>query len=168
MKKTILLVLLLFSVILLYRIIEIKKVEYRTQNDIYIYAVNPPTFVENRVLASQTPQSPIDIVKENAGDVRWEDLWSLAYFESSWSKGRVGDSGCSFGPYQINLCIHKEITKDQAMCWEWSTKWTRDRLISFGYKKGYRTYSLGRHQGSWNNPIVRNRAYKVVSFAKTL
>ena len=62
--------------------------------------------------------------------------------ESSFNPHAVGDNGCSIGVAQINLCAHKEITKEEA----------EDPIFSVSYMA--EQFSLG-HEYIWT--AWRNR-----------
>ena len=76
------------------------------------------------------------------------DLLAISYVESRWNIKAIGDKGLSFGPYQIHTGFHRWVNRSQAFNFEWSAKFTLQRMVACGYPK-YRTKCLGRHNGSW-------------------
>lgn len=57
---------------------------------------------------------------------------SVAKCESGLRPTAVGDSGKSYGVWQIHLPSHPDITKEQALDPEWATKWAANM-----FAKGY-------------------------------
>ncbi|MBU4309667.1 LysM peptidoglycan-binding domain-containing protein [Candidatus Parcubacteria bacterium] len=97
--------------------------------------------------------------------VHQEVLAGQARQESSFGRSLVGDDGRSIGPFQINLSAHPEVTRAQAMNWEWSANWAADYLIKQGYKQNS-FMALRRYNGSVKNPKTEKYAKAVMSHAK--
>lgn len=60
-----------------------------------------------------------------------EKMLALAKCESQLGQMMVGDTNLpkpSYGLFQINLYFHPNITKEQAMDYEWSAKWTAEQI----------------------------------------
>lgn len=88
----------------------------------------------NRPPAAQTPTKPADysqfppvvqaIMANTGGNIDLETAMLLgSYLESSWSNTAVGDSGNSFGPFQINLPSHPGVTAAQAENPQWAEQY---------------------------------------------
>lgn len=54
----------------------------------------------------------------------------VAQCESSLNPSAVGDHGQSYGMWQIHLPSHPDITKEQALDPEWSTKWAMEQMAA--------------------------------------
>jgi len=52
----------------------------------------------------------------------------------------------SYGYFQINLDVHRSISREQANDLRWSAAWTVNRLVSYGYPR-YRTHAVQCHNG---------------------
>jgi soluble lytic murein transglycosylase-like protein len=76
---------------------------------------------------------------------------AMAWTESRFNVNAIGDNGASQGLYQIHLGYHPEITQAQARDIEFSTNWTLNRLIAYGYPV-YRSYAVMKHNGTPNTP----------------
>jgi len=193
MSKKLLKLLLLLSLVVLLGVITLKEdkkeenqeVKNYTSQETYLFATHSPVYVKPEVLGIKTEKvaetgklegvsgkelNIKEIIKEEAlgTGVKWQDLWILAKYESSWNPNAINSKGeYSVGIFQINLRVH-DVTVDQAKDVRFATKWTIDNLIRNGYLNGNRTYSIGRHQGSWKLQIVQDRARKIVAEANQL
>ena len=54
----------------------------------------------------------------------------IVQHESQWNPSQVGDSGTSFGLWQIHLPSHPNITKGQALDYRWSTQWAMKQILA--------------------------------------
>ena len=83
---------------------------------------------ESQAVSSLPPSA--EIVKSVASkyDMDWRILWAVCKVESNCNSDRIGDSGNSYGAFQINLPSHPNITKEQAFDFKWSADWTAKRL----------------------------------------
>jgi len=82
-----------------------------------------------------------------------KDMLAMAWTESRFNCNVVGDSGNSFGCFQIHRGYHKHITVEQARDIEFSLNWTLNRMVHYGYPK-YRSYSIMKHNGTPNIPAT--------------
>jgi hypothetical protein len=89
--------------------------------------------------------------KKDLGRYCEDDLMAMAWTESRFNVNAIGDNGASQGLYQIHLGYHPEITQAQARDIEFSTNWTLNRLIAYGYPV-YRSYAVMKHNGTPNTP----------------
>ena len=67
--------------------------------------------------------------------IPWDKLAGVIKQESDFGIDLIGDDGKSIGPAQINLMQHPEVSREQALDWEFSVNWMADHLIKLGYKK---------------------------------
>lgn len=74
----------------------------------------------------------------------YHDMLAIVWVESRWQENQVGDGGASFGSFQIYTTVHKHISPKMANDFNFSSKWTLDRMQTHGYPK-YRTWALGSH-----------------------
>lgn len=133
----------------------------------------------SRVHADEIPYSALELaplpetIEQKADriadeyEVPRETLRNLVYYESRWNPDAIGDHGCSFGLVQINLCVHKNVTKEQAFDPDFSLKYAA-REISEGREYAWSVcscFSLVRTKQpllprqkdlapNWNRPIV--------------
>lgn len=84
--------------------------------------------------------------KRGLGDYCVEDTLAIAWVESRFNCNANGDSGKSFGCFQIYIKAHPDISPELAKDIVFSTKWTIDNLINHGYPE-YRSYAIRRHNG---------------------
>jgi hypothetical protein len=98
--------------------------------------------------------------------VPWEILAGLAYQESGFGRHLIGDHGTSFGPFQIHLPAHPEVTRAQAMNWRWSANWTGDYLVKKLGANDNLFKALRLWNGSCKNPRTKDHATAVVYHAK--
>jgi len=142
--------------------------EYSAQIQGNFINANMRSFIPPDTLGSKMSKELVRYkIQEYNDKIDWQYLYALAFFESSWNTQAVGDNGCSYGLYQINTCIH-DVTPQEARDVKFSTEWAEEELISNGFLDGYITYALARHQGSWQNDVVRQRAYEVKHLAQSL
>lgn len=75
-------------------------------------------------------ENPVKAIEKAAKkyDVDEKVMLALAKCESQMGKMMVGDHGQSYGLFQIHLGYHPEITKEQAMDFEWSAEWTAKQI----------------------------------------
>ena len=57
-------------------------------------------------------------------NLNYKQMFDVSKCESNFNQNAKGDSGNSWGIYQINLPAHPEITKEQALNPEWAINWT--------------------------------------------
>ena len=71
------------------------------------------------------PESVLAMISRIAEEVGISSttLANLVWSESRNNPEAMGDKGCSYGLTQINLCVHKSITKEQALDPEWSLRY---------------------------------------------
>ena len=102
--------------------------------------------------------------------IDWKILKTICIKESQCNPNRIGDNGQSYGAFQIHLPSHPEVTKEQAMDFEWSAEWTAKRIIDL--KKRYPNANLRlifkNHNGlgkKYNNWYVEDclKIYKKLS-----
>jgi hypothetical protein len=104
--------------------------------------------------------------KHSLGDSCVSDLLAMALTEKrDLNCNSSGDSGKSWGCFQIHLGYHPEITKEQAKDIKFAVNWTLDRLVANGYPK-YRSIAIRSHNGSPNNPKTLTYLNTVNSFIK--
>ena len=72
--------------------------------------------------AKQVLQEEADAIADEYGVSR-EALRNLAYYESRWDPNAVGDKGCSIGIAQLNLCVHTNISREQALDPIWALRY---------------------------------------------
>ena len=85
---------------------------------------------DNQPTRPLTPRQILNYVAITEG-VSEQLLLELAECESNFGMQMIGDTFMpvpSFGPFQINLYYHPDITKEQAMEWEWSATWTARQI----------------------------------------
>ena len=75
------------------------------------------------------------------------DLMAMAWTESRFDPNRVGDSGNSYGMFQIHRGYHPDISVEQAKDIEFSAQWTLERLIHYGYPEK-KDYAIMKHNGT--------------------
>lgn len=64
-------------------------------------------------------------------DIDWKMLYAVCKVESNCNADRVGDSGKSYGAFQIYLPAHPDITESQANDFEWAAEWTVKHGLKF-------------------------------------
>jgi len=90
----------------------------------------------------------------------------MAIVESSFGKNMIGDKGKSFGYYQIQLKLHKDVTMKCAMDLECSARWTLKRMKKNGYGKKPGTtdwFAISTHNSV--TPSVNKKYAKMVQAA---
>lgn len=94
----------------------------------------------------------------------WKDLKAIGKVESQLDiHTKPGDNGCSIGIFQINVCVHKNVTMTQAEDPWFAARWTLNYLVNNGYPE-YRRYAIQCHNGcNASNGYVD----KVCGFAKS-
>jgi hypothetical protein len=109
----------------------------------------------------QSPPSREDTVKEVAAKyaIDWKILWSICTVESNCNPDRIGDSGNSYGAFQIYLPAHPDITKEQAMDFEWAAEWTAKHGMK--YKDSPKLFAknhngIGKTTNDWYVERVMN------------
>lgn len=95
------------------------------------------------------------------------DLLAIAWKETRYRCGDKGDGGNSHGCYQIYRIANQNVTVEQAENIVFSTRWTLNRMIRFGYPK-YRTYAIRKHNGSANNPVTLRYFQSIDKYSKNL
>ena len=82
-------------------------------------------------------------------DFCWKDVLSVALWETRGKLGCdvIGDSGNSYGCFQIHRGYHPEITIAQAKDFAWSAEWTLKRMMHYGYPI-YRSVAIMKHNGT--------------------
>jgi hypothetical protein len=79
-----------------------------------------------------------------------KDIKAIAIKESNENPKAIGDSGKSYGMFQIYLPSHKDITVAMAQDLKLSISWTIKHLIAYGYPE-QRTLSIQCHNGCFKN-----------------
>lgn len=110
------------------------------------------------VLSIKTP-SQMDVIKKVASEegINWKVLYGIFLKETQGNCTRIGDthlSKASVGCYQISRIYHPEVTDDQAMDLEWSSRWTAKRLKLKAEKFGMDT-AIALHNGNPKLPQVQ-------------
>jgi len=85
--------------------------------------------------------------KKGLGQKCVNDLLGMANRETKFNNLAVGDNGSSYGLFQIHRGYHPEITVEQARDIEFSTNWTLNRLVAYGYPE-FRSNAIMRHNGT--------------------
>jgi len=94
------------------------------------------------------------------------DLLGIAIKESSLNQFDNGDSGYSWGVYQINSYYH-DISERTAYMVDSASDWTYANLISNGYPAS-RVYAIAKHNGSINKQAVQAYAFRVLLVAERI
>jgi len=94
------------------------------------------------------------------------DLLGIAIKESSLNQFDKGDSGYSWGVYQINSYYH-DISERTAYMIDSASDWTYANLISNGYPAS-RVYAIAKHNGSINKQAVQAYAFRVLLVAERI
>lgn len=102
--------------------------------------------------------------KKGLGDYCVQDLMAMAWVESSHDCKVNGDSGKSFGCWQIHRGWHPEVSVAQAQDPTFGSTWTINRMVHFGYPK-MRSYAIMKHNGTPNTPKTLEYLAKVNSYA---
>ena len=84
--------------------------------------------------------------KHGLGDRCASILYAMHLVETGGDCSVIGDQGRSYGCFQIQVKMHK-VAKEVATDLEKSADWTLQRMIAFGFKEGYESYSVRRHNG---------------------
>lgn len=110
--------------------------------------------------------TPLSIIKKTAEKhgIDWKIVQAICQKESQCDSSKTGDSGKSWGAYQIYSVAHPEITESQARDFEWATEWTVKRLKAHAHLGEYNM--IRSHNGlvTWNDYYVDD----VYSIMKTL
>jgi hypothetical protein len=88
------------------------------------------------------------------------DLLGIAIKESHLNQFSRGDSGYSWGVYQINSYYH-EISQRTAYMINSASEWTYRNLIENGYPEN-RVYAIAKHNGSINKQAVQAYTFRVL------
>ncbi len=107
----------------------------------YVYAQEPTNIQKIKKIAIQN-------------GIDQYDLLGIALRESSLCKALTGDGGISKGCFHANLRDNPE-AKSLIGDVEKEAQWVADKLISYGYKDGFRTLSFARY----NRPARPNYEY---------
>lgn len=67
-----------------------------------------------------------DIIKRISAEysIDWKIIYAICVIESNCKADTIGDSGQSYGAFQIHLPSHPNVSKEQAMDVEFAAKWT--------------------------------------------
>lgn len=110
---------------------------------------------------------PIRIIKQISAKygIDYKMVYAVCLVESNCNTDRIGDSGKSYGAYQIYLPAHPDISKEQAVNFSWATEWTIKHCEK--YKEDVKMFSLC-HNGLGKYP--RNEWYyeRVLNVYNTL
>lgn len=112
MRIKILLIILLLSVILLYKVSfseEVEPIQYYNESDLFILAQSPPYFIENEVSGSLIANTYYDLIDNYSWDAEIAHRFMLCESSANpeatnWKDKHKGCNG-SFGLFQIG-CIH--------------------------------------------------------------
>lgn len=116
--------------------------------------------------------APLATIKKVAQEegVDWKILAALFQKETQWNCSRIGDTHlpkASVGCYQISRIYHPEVTDEQAMDLEWSSRWVSKRLKTKADKWGW-DIAVMMHNGSPTNPAVQAYLADIKSIIATL
>lgn len=102
---------------------------------------------------------------EGLDDFCWKDLYAICRVETGCDAEKVGDSGNSYGLFQIHRGYHPDVTMDEAVDVKFAASWTLKRLMRYGYPE-YRTKAIQCHNSCTANngyaEKVKAEATKVV------
>jgi len=94
------------------------------------------------------------------------DLLGIALKESRLNQFAKGDSGSSWGVFQINSYYH-DVSQRTAFMVDSAATWTYNNLLENGYNDS-RVYAIARHNGSINLQVVQAYAFKVMLAAERI
>lgn len=106
------------------------SVEYDPCGLVVVEGVGCPSDTD-KIQINDTDKN-IDIIKQISAEysIDWKIIYAICMVESNCKADTIGDSGQSYGAFQIHLPSHPNVSKEQAMDMEFATKWT----IEHGYK----------------------------------
>lgn len=94
-------------------------------------AYNPPLLdvqiITEAPVVAETVEEKIARVSQEHG-ISTSTLSNLAYSESRMDATAEGDHGCSYGLTQINICVHPEVTREQALDADFNLEWAASRI----------------------------------------
>jgi hypothetical protein len=115
---------LFFPVLGLILLIAILSFEYQSRGSWVFENVEAASFEEAKPESVITTQEMVSGNGELAqGDIE-KMVRAICTIESNCNSDRIGDNGQSYGAFQIHLPSHPNITKEQAMDYEWAKQWT--------------------------------------------